>query len=99
MANDRGLSTWDILRSLLSVAGVLLAALASYSARLLVKTSDNADAELSRRVSIIEAKIDVGTLPRTDARLDSIETDIRRIERDLEKLRDGQERIQPRQGK
>lgn len=86
MANvDRGISTWDLVRSILSIAAMCLVGLVAYSTRLMVQGSEQRDADLSARIQILETEIGRGILPRSDERIMQIRRDIERIERDLER--------------
>ena len=85
MGNERRFPSWDVLRSVLSIAAMLLAGLATFSARLVVERSDREDAELERRLELLERQISSGILPRSDERIMQLQREIERIERALER--------------
>lgn len=64
---------------------MLAAGGASLSARLMVERSDRQDAELARRVGLLEDEISDGILPRSDERIMQLWREIERIERALER--------------
>ena len=85
VASERRISTWDLLRSVLSILAMLAAGGASLSARLMVERSDRQDAQIERRLEVLEGTIGNGELARIDERIMQIRRDIERLERALER--------------
>ena len=86
--NDGRISAWDLSIRLLAIFSVLLSGAVAYSARLVVERSDAADSELQRRVAVLEMAVNLGILPVSQARVTSLERELARIDREIERLRD-----------
>ena len=93
--NERGISPWELLRYVLSIVAVFAAGAASLSARLVVQRADEKDAELARRVALLESQIARGILPRTGDRIDELQRDVQRLEREVDRLREQNLPTQP----
>ena len=63
---------------------MLAAGTASLSARLMVERSDRQDAELARRLDVLEGQIRTGTLPLSDERIKQLRRDFDRLEKEVE---------------